>query len=122
MRSSLLVAAIPVAFVSASPVLAMDMCVVAGNQPIMGANMNADFEVQAGHGCMSDIHPQGTLSKSEISQRPQHGTLKMVDKDTWTYEPAAGYRGQDSFAITAQGQSVDEKSGTSVLSYRVSVK
>ena len=28
----------------------------------------------------------------------------MVDKDTLTYEPTAGYRGADSFAITATGQ------------------
>ena len=46
---------------------------------------------------MSDISPQGTLTSSEISQRPQHGTLKMVDKDTWTYVPTAGYRGPDTF-------------------------
>jgi hypothetical protein len=45
----------------------------------------------------------------------------MVDKDTWTYEPAAGYRGSDSFTITAKGQSVDQKPGTSVLSYKVNV-
>ena len=46
----------------------------------------------------------------------------MVDKDTWTYEAAAGYRGSDSFAITAQGQTIDEKPGTSVLSFTVNVK
>ena len=88
----------------------------------MGANMTADFDVQAGQGCMSDISPQGTLASSELSQRPQHGTVKMVDKDTWTYEAAKGYRGADSFAITAQGKSIDEKPGTSVLSFTVNVK
>lgn len=46
----------------------------------------------------------------------------MVDKDTWTYEPRAGYRGPDSFAITATGQSIDQKPGTSVLGYRVTVR
>jgi hypothetical protein len=71
---------------------------------------------------MSDISPQGTLASSELSQRPQHGTVKMVDKDTWTYEPTAGYRGPDAFAITAKGQSIDQKPGTSVLSYKVTVK
>jgi hypothetical protein len=71
---------------------------------------------------MSDIRPEGTLASSEISQRPQHGTVKMVDKDTWTYEPAAGYRGPDAFAITAKGQSIDQKPGTSVLSFKVNVK
>lgn len=122
MKASMLLATVLVALLSANSAFAMDMCVIAGNQPVMGANGTADFEVQAGQGCMSDIRPRGTLNSSQISQRPQHGTLKMVDKDTWTYEPTSGYRGPDSFAITAQGQSVDQKSGTSVLSYRVNVK
>jgi hypothetical protein len=122
MKLSFSIVALPVAFLSAGPALAQSMCVVAGNQPIMGANMTADFDVQAGQGCTYDIRPRGSLASSEISQRPQHGTLKMVDKDTWTYEPTAGYRGPDSFAITAQGQSIDEKPGTSVLSFKVNVK
>jgi hypothetical protein len=43
------------------------MCVIESNHPIMGANMSAAFDVQAGQGCMSDISPQGTLTSSEIS-------------------------------------------------------
>jgi hypothetical protein len=122
MRSSLLLAALPIALLSAGSAQALEMCVVEGNSAIMGANMSAAFDTQAGQGCMSDIHPRGTLSSSEISQRPQHGTVTMVDKDTWTYVPTSGYVGSDSFAITAKGQSIDEKPGTSVLSFRVNVK
>ena len=33
-----------------------------------------------------------------------------------------GYRGADTFAITAQGKTIDEKPGTSVLSFQVNVK
>ncbi|MBM6582237.1 hypothetical protein ILT44_18705 [Microvirga sp. BT689] len=124
MKKSLSLVVLPLAFLSAGPALAQSpaMCVIAGNRAIMGANVEAAFDVQAGQGCMSDISPQGTLTSSEISQRPQHGTVKMVDKDTWTYEPTAGYRGPDAFAITAKGQSVDQKPGTSVLSFKVTVK
>jgi Big-like domain-containing protein len=119
-----LIAALPLALLFVDPAVAQtpSMCVIEGNRAIMGANMNAAFDVQAGKGCMSDISPQGTLTSSEISQRPQHGTVKMVDKDTWTYTPARGYRGPDAFAITAQGKSIDEKPGTSVLSFKVNVK
>jgi hypothetical protein len=124
MKNSFSIAALPLTFLAVGPALAQTpaMCVIAGNRAIMGANMEGAFDVQAGQGCMSDISPQGTLTSSEVSQRPQHGTLRMVDKDTWTYEPASGYRGPDAFAITAKGQSVDEKPGTSVLSYKVNVK
>ncbi len=122
MKTSFSIAVLPLAFLFANPALAQSMCNIAGNRAIMGANMEGAFEVQAGQGCMSDISPQGTLTSSEISQRPQHGTLTMVDKDTWTYTPAPGYSGPDAFAIMAKGQSIDEKPGTSVLSYRVTVK
>ena len=122
MRKSVSIIVLSGALLFAGPALAQSMCVVEGNRAIMGANMNAAFNVQAGQGCMSDISPQGTLTKSEVSQRPQHGTLTMVDKDTWTYTPAPGYSGPDAFAITAKGQSIDEKPGTSVLSYKVTVK
>ena len=124
MKKSLSFAALPLAFLFVGPAFAQapqSMCNIAGNRAIMGANMEGSFEVQA-QGCMSDISPQGTLASSELSQRPQHGTLTMVDKDTWTYEPTAGYRGPDAFAITAKGQSIDQKPGTSVLSYKVTVK
>jgi len=124
MKRLFLSAALPLAFLSAGPALAQTpaMCVIAGNRAIMGANMEGAFDVQAGQGCMSDITPQGTLASSEVSQKPQHGTLTMVDKDTWTYTPAQGYRGPDAFAITAKGQSIDQKPGTSVISYKVTVK
>ncbi|MGO4388261.1 Ig-like domain-containing protein [Microvirga sp. 2YAF29] len=122
MKKSVSIVVLPLALLSAGPALAQSMCVVEGNQSIMGANMNAAFDVQAGQGCMSDITPRGTLTSSEISQRPQHGTLNMVDNDTWTYTPAPGYSGPDAFAITAKGQSIDEKPGTSVFSYRVTVR
>ena len=124
MKKSLSFAALPLAFLFVAPALAQapqSMCNIAGNRAIMGANMEGAFEVQA-QGSMSDISPQGTLASSELSQRPQHGTVKMVDKDTWTNEPTAGYRGPDAFAITAKGQSIDQKPGTSVLSYKVTVK
>ncbi|ANY81233.1 hypothetical protein BB934_25955 [Microvirga ossetica] len=123
MKKSLSFTALPLAFLFLGPAFAQapSMCIIEAHRAIMGANMEGAFEVQA-QGCMSDISPQGTLASSELSQRPQHGTVKMVDKDTWTYEPTAGYRGPDSFAITAKGQSIDQKPGTSVLSYKVTVK
>lgn len=122
MKPTLAIVALPASLFFAGPSLAQSMCVVAGNQPIMGANMSADFDVTAGQGCTYDIRPRGTLTSAEVTQPPQNGTLKMVDKDTLTYEPKAGFRGADSFVITAKGQSTDEKPGTSVLSFKVNVK
>jgi hypothetical protein len=124
MEKSLALASLPLTFLfvgSAHAQTPQSMRNVEGNRAIMGANMNVAFDVQA-QGCMSDISPQGTLASSEVSQRPQHGTVTMVDKDTWTYVPASGFVGSDSFAITAKGQSIDQKPGTSVLSFKANVK
>jgi hypothetical protein len=71
---------------------------------------------------MSDISPEGTLTSSKISQRAQHGTVMLVDKDIWAYTPARGYCGSDAFAIRAPGKSIDERPGMSVLSYRMTMK
>ena len=47
MKNSSLIAALPLAFLWAGPVLAQSpsMCVIEGNRAIMGANMEGSFEV-----------------------------------------------------------------------------
>jgi len=70
---------------------------------------------------MYDINPRGTLFSSEISQPTHHRVVGMLDNGTWVYESTLGYHGPDSFAITAQGQSIDETPGASVLSFKVNV-
>ena len=56
MKLSFSIVALPLAFLFAGPALAQSMCVVAGNQPIMGANLTADFDV-AGGARMHVRHP-----------------------------------------------------------------
>jgi hypothetical protein len=64
MKPTFLIAALPLAFLTAGPALAQSMCVIAGSNRIMGANMSADFDVSAGQGCTSDIRPQWSLAGS----------------------------------------------------------
>jgi hypothetical protein len=80
MKPSILAVALPVVLLSPSSALALDMCVVASNLAIMGANMTAAFDTRAGQGCMSDIHPHGAHRSSEISQRARHGTVTTVTR------------------------------------------
>jgi hypothetical protein len=80
MKLSGLAVALPVPLLSPSSALAPDMCVVASNLAIMGANMTAAFDTRAGQGCMSDIHPHGAHRSSEVSQRAQHGTVTTVTR------------------------------------------
>jgi hypothetical protein len=50
MKKSVSIIAFPFAFLSDGPALAQSMCVIESNPPIMGANMNPAFDVQAGEG------------------------------------------------------------------------
>ena len=71
--------------------------------------------------CQFPIRMPGTITSSEISQKPSRGKLKKVDTSTYRYTSKARYKGTDAFAITAVGK--DEKtSGTSVISFEVTIK
>lgn len=121
MKSSLYVVALSAVALSVSPALALDECVVEGNPAIFGADIFAAFSVNAGQGCIHGVHVRGSIDSSEISEPAKHGMVKMLDKATWIYEPAPGYRGPDSFAITARGTSIHETPGTSVVRFSVTV-
>jgi hypothetical protein len=74
-----------------------------------------------GGSCQFPIKLPGTISSSEISQKPERGKLKKVNTSTYQYTAKARYKGSDTFAITATGK--DEKaSGTSVISVQVTIK
>jgi hypothetical protein len=67
------------------------------------------------------IRLPGTISSSEVSQKPGRGKLKKINTSTYQYTAKARYKGTDTFAITATGK--DEKtSGTSVISVEVTIK
>ena len=121
MKLLLPIAAFSLAAISAVPALALDACNIEGTPSVFGANNTMAFDVSA-QGCMHGMRTQGALDSSEISQPAQHGTVKLTNKDTWTYVPTSGYVGPDSFAITAKGKSMDAKPGTSVIQMKVNVK
>jgi hypothetical protein len=63
----------------------------------------------------------GTVSGSEISQKPAHGKLKKLSTSTFQYTAKAGYKGSDTFAIKAAGQG-PTASGTSVITVHATIK
>jgi hypothetical protein len=121
-QSPWLVAAMPLAFLSVTPAAALDSCIIRGDRAILGENWSATFDVKAGGGCMHGMQLQGSIANTEIAQRAQHGTVKLVDKATWTYEPSPGYRGTDEFSLKMSGQSLQETPGTSLIQFTVNVQ
>jgi hypothetical protein len=64
---------------------------------------------------------RGTVSGSDISQKPAHGKLKKLNISTFEYKAKARYKGSDAFAIKVTGQG-PTASGTSVITVQATIK
>ena len=86
-----------------------------------GENSTGDIDVAPGRSCLLPIKIRGTVSSSDISQKPAHGKLKRLNISTFEYTPKARYKGSDTFAIKAAGQG-QSGSGTSVITVHATIK
>lgn len=86
-----------------------------------GKNSNAYIDLKSGDTCLVPIRMGGTVSASDISQKPEHGKLKKLDTSTYRYEAKAKYKGSDTFAIKATGQG-STASGTSVITVHATIE
>jgi hypothetical protein len=86
-----------------------------------GENSTADIDLKSGESCLFQIRKRGTVSNSEISQKPSHGRLKKLNMSTFEYTAKARYKGSDTFAIKATGQG-PRTSGTSVITVHATIK
>jgi hypothetical protein len=85
-----------------------------------GENPAGYIDIAPGESCQFAIRMRGTVSSSEISQKPSYGKLKKLDASTYEYRAKAKYKGSDSFAIKATG--TGPKSGTSVITMNATIK
>jgi hypothetical protein len=86
-----------------------------------GENSTGDISVASGASCLFPITMRGTVSSSDILQKPQHGKLKKVNLTTYEYRAKAKYTGSDTFAIKATGQG-PTGSGTTVITVQATIK
>jgi hypothetical protein len=105
----------------ASPALAASDCPKLAELADWGQNSTADISVAFGGSCLFPITMRGTVSNSEILQKPLHGKLKKLNNTTYEYKPKAKYKGSDTFAIKATGQA-PTASGTSVITVQATIK
>jgi len=106
---------------SPSPALAATDCPKLVELTDWGQNSTGDISVAAGESCLFPITMRGTVTNSEILQKPAHGKLKKLNATTYEYKPKARYKGSDSFAIKATGQG-PTASGTSVITVQATIK
>jgi hypothetical protein len=106
---------------SASVARAESECSMSATLADWGEKSTGYIDVAPKESCRVPIKMPGTIGSSEISQKPGRGKLKKINASTYQYTAKARYKGSDSFAITATGK--DEKaSGTSVISFQVTIK
>ena len=86
-----------------------------------GENSTGDISVASGTSCLFPITMRGTVSSSDIMQKPAHGKLKKINVSTYEYKAKAKYKGSDTFVIKATGQG-PATSGTSVITVNATIK
>ena len=111
------------ASMSASPALAAPAsdCPKLVELADWGENSTGDISVASGQSCQFPIRMRGTVTSSEIFQKPAHGKLKKLNATTYEYKAKAKYKGSDTFAIKATGQG-PTASGTSVITVQATIK
>ena len=106
---------------SASPALAASDCSKLVELANWGENSTGEIDLPSGESCLFSIKIRGTVSNSEISQKPAHGKLKKLDASSYQYTAKAKYKGSDTFAIKATGKG-PTASGTSVITVNATIK
>jgi hypothetical protein len=96
-------------------------CSTSGTLADWGENSTGYIDLKSGESCLFPIRIRGTVSGSDISQRPSHGKLKKLNLSTFEYKAKARYKGGDTFAIKATGQG-QTASGTSVITVHATIK
>ena len=108
-------------FMSVSLALAASDCPTLAELADWGENSTGDISVASGGSCQFPIKMRGTVSGSDILQKPVHGKLKKLNIATYEYKAKARYKGSDTFAIKATGQG-PTASGTSIITVHATIK
>jgi hypothetical protein len=116
---ALIVVATSVASASSAP--AAPDCSASTTLANWGENSTGDIDIAAGESCVFPIKIRGTVTSSEISQKPARGKLKKLDASTYEYRAKAKYKGSDTFVIKATGKG-PTASGTSVITVNATIK
>ena len=106
---------------SASPALAAPDCPKLIGLVDWGENSTGDISLAPGTSCQFPIPMRGTVSSSDVLQKPKYGKLKKLNPTTYEYRAKKRYTGSDTFAIKATGQG-PTASGSSVITVNATIK
>jgi len=106
---------------SASPALAAPECALLMELADWGENPIGDISIASGESCQFSIKLRGTVTSSDILQKPARGKLKKLNATSYEYKAKAKYKGSDSFSIKATGKG-PAASGASVITVNATIK
>ncbi|KRR06345.1 hypothetical protein CQ12_33360 [Bradyrhizobium jicamae] len=106
---------------SASPALAAPDCPKLIGLVDWGENSTGDISLAPGTSCQFPIPMRGSVSSSDILQKPKYGKLKKLNPTTYEYRAKKRYTGNDTFTIKATGQG-PTASGSSVITVNATIK
>ena len=94
---------------SVYPARAASDCSTLAELADWGENSTSDISAASGEACLFPIRMRGTVSGSDILQKPAHGKLKKLNMTTYEYQAKARYKGTTA-------------SGTSVITVHATIK
>jgi hypothetical protein len=106
---------------STSSALAAPECPMLVELADWGENPTGDVSIAAGQSCQFSIKMRGTVTGSEILQKPARGKLKKLSATSYEYRAKGRYKGSDTFSIKATGQG-PSASGTAVITVHATIK
>jgi hypothetical protein len=78
--------------------------------------------IVGGAPCVHKLEDRGTMfTGASVAVTPSHGSLTQTGEYEFKYQPAAGFKGSDRYALEVCGES-NAGSGCSVLTYQVTVE
>ena len=119
LRATIIVVAV-MCLTPANLALAASECSMSVTLANWGEKSNGSITVAPKESCQFPIRLPGTISSSEISQKPSRGKLKKVNISTFQYTSGRN-RGTDAFVVSATGKD-GKASGTSAISFEVTIK
>jgi hypothetical protein len=92
---------------SVSPALAASDCPKLVELADWGENSTGDISVASGQSCLFPITMRGTVTSSEISQKPAHGKLKKLNAATYEYKGEGQIQGKRFLCHQSNGSGAD---------------
>lgn len=91
-------------------------------RPDQSESVTIHRTIVGGAPCIHQLTDRGVMfTGASIATAPRHGTLTQTDEYEFKYQPAAGFKGSDRYAVEVCGES-DAGSGCSTLTYLVTVE